>query len=691
MLSINQVFDEEFYLEFNPEAAEAVEQGEFLTGLDHFLAVGVDGGLQFSPFIDVNYYQRVSNPDLSDLSPRQAFEHLLNEGIEDGRLFSPFVDLNFYKEANPELSDLSNSEALIHLKDIGLEAGLKFYDFVDLEEYRSFNSELSTQSLSDAFVNLATQFAPDDEGRIRYISHAARTSFIDEVDIVTPEMLEGGMDTTITYSKAENTVRMDVEFTGLPYRIDLTRPEDVSTPYNQFPVEILDARWQLWILTNIGSVESNFWYDGQTGDLIGNEFDLFESIPEDNSGLDVNNDGVEDLAVSIPVTQAVSTPIFEGNPDGTASVTFEFDYDQMLDEQGKGGVYISQVPYNINRPDELGLYQTDGGLPVSEAPTWDDALETMRSPFGFSIGHSLEPEVKPDYLASRSSLMIGFTNFYPNLIPDGVIFEPNRGSHRFVEPDDLLTHVNEPSPARLAALEAETEEIFGTANDDVFNAGDINGEFDGNHDSVFAGPGDDLIDATQAVIPGFPSLAGNNSLYGGEGNDTIAGGFQKDRIFGDDGDDVLRGDGNSRLPGGTVGGDDTIEGGNGDDRIGGKAGNDLLLGGEGDDRIWGDDGDDIINGGSGNDTLTGDDFSGGEGADTFVLNIAEGIDTIVDFEVGIDRLDLSGTDATSIDDLVLTQEGANTQISFAGFDLATLQNIEVSDLAIASENHFVFA
>lgn len=76
-------------------------------------------------------------------------------------------------------------------------------------------------------------------------------------------------------------------------------------------------------------------------------------------------------------------------------------------------------------------------------------------------------------------------------------------------------------------------------------------------------------------------------------------------------------------------------GGNGDDRLAGAGGN---------DRLYGDNGADHLSGGSGNDVLAGgrgDDFlTGGAGADTFVLDKSGGSDTVSDFEVGVDRLQL---------------------------------------------------
>jgi 3-phytase/alkaline phosphatase D len=135
---------------------------------------------------------------------------------------------------------------------------------------------------------------------------------------------------------------------------------------------------------------------------------------------------------------------------------------------------------------------------------------------------------------------------------------------------------------------------------------------------------------------------GDDVLTGSTDNDIIAGLLGNDNISGSDGDDTLRGDLDSRDPQiGIAGGNDTIDGGNGNDSIGGKSGDDELFGGDGDDSLWGDDGDDIFRGGLGDDTLTGDDFSGGSGSDTFILAMGEGIDTIVDFELGIDSIGLA--------------------------------------------------
>ena len=95
------------------------------------------------------------------------------------------------------------------------------------------------------------------------------------------------------------------------------------------------------------------------------------------------------------------------------------------------------------------------------------------------------------------------------------------------------------------------------------------------------------------------------SLFGGGGDDTLAGGSADDALFGGDGDDVLTGNaGDDRLYG--ADGDDTLAGGAGDDSLRAGLGADSLAGGGGDDRLLpgatSDEGD-TVTGGAGGDVL----------------------------------------------------------------------------------------
>ncbi|MGP3699568.1 beta strand repeat-containing protein [Rhodobacter sp. NSM] len=140
--------------------------------------------------------------------------------------------------------------------------------------------------------------------------------------------------------------------------------------------------------------------------------------------------------------------------------------------------------------------------------------------------------------------------------------------------------------------------------------------------------------------------AGNDTLFGYGGHDTLRGGEGDDYLRGDAGDDLLMGDaGDDRIRGGA--GDDRVRGGEGNDYLLGNAGNDLLIGGAGNDQIGGGDGNDLLMGGDGNDLLFGalgnDTFVGGAGEDVFLFNTApasDNVETIIDFEYGIDRIAL---------------------------------------------------
>lgn len=127
----------------------------------------------------------------------------------------------------------------------------------------------------------------------------------------------------------------------------------------------------------------------------------------------------------------------------------------------------------------------------------------------------------------------------------------------------------------------------------------------------------------------------SNLIYGLDGNDTLRGGDQADRLSGDGGDDLIYG----------------------------HSGNDVLQGGEGDDTLKSGAGDDTLFGGAGNDML-----DGGEGDDHYLIGEADGFDTIMQY-------DGSGNDTLSFgagiahDQLWFSRQGADLDISVVGRDI----------------------
>jgi len=201
------------------------------------------------------------------------------------------------------------------------------------------------------------------------------------------------------------------------------------------------------------------------------------------------------------------------------------------------------------------------------------------------------------------------------------------------------------------------------------------------------------------------TLTGIAAIDGGAGNDTITGSVGADTIIGGAGNDELNGgDGNDVFLFGAGAGTDRIDGGIGFDTIRANAANAALTWGSfsnveaisGDNfanvrivgtstadridltgitltnitRVEGGNGNDTITGSAGADTILGgagaDLLRGGAGADVFDYDLVSDsrltlVDTIAEFERGLDRIDLSTIDANS-------QSAGDQAFAFIGTD-----------------------
>ncbi|WP_369815973.1 calcium-binding protein, partial [Anabaena sp. CA = ATCC 33047] len=158
---------------------------------------------------------------------------------------------------------------------------------------------------------------------------------------------------------------------------------------------------------------------------------------------------------------------------------------------------------------------------------------------------------------------------------------------------------------------------------------------------------------------------GNDTLYGGADNDRLDGGAGDDSLFGGVGNDIYEVDsGDDTIVELADEGIDTVisvvdwtlgdhlenltlvrnaefgEGNELDNHIFGNNQNNELRGLDGDDFLSGGVGDDTLTGGVGDDTLVG-----GRGADTFdLIGVLGGVDTINDFRVGEDIIQVSASE-----------------------------------------------
>ena len=218
---------------------------------------------------------------------------------------------------------------------------------------------------------------------------------------------------------------------------------------------------------------------------------------------------------------------------------------------------------------------------------------------------------------------------------------------------------------------------------------------DGN-DNLLGSIADDEIDGG----------LGNDSIWGGAGVDTMLGGQGNDRFFVEHVDDVViefANEGSDDLITTSVSytlpdhvediGTDSYEAVDltGNALANWMTGNDAaneLHGQDGADRLQGLEDSDVLVGGLGNDILEGGVNDGA--VDTFVFMHGDGIDTILDFEIGVDRIDLSGT-GLSFADIALVDTGSTIQVRYDLVDFSDIIVINGADSDSLSEDHFIFA
>ncbi|BAY24937.1 multicopper oxidase type 2 [Calothrix sp. NIES-2100] len=312
---------------------------------------------------------------------------------------------------------------------------------------------------------------------------------------------------------------------------------------------------------------------------------------------------------------------------------------------------VDQVPDGHK---QLKVYTYLGGGHGHQMDSGGDHMESNDAP-----EMRLEKEFTPD---GNIKELAGTFADIPDHRGEPVLFARQQdGNYDLIH----LKDKNEPEFLSVAATPppppSPAQPIFGNAGNDIFDAADPQGKFDGDHQVVFAGKGEDIVDATVGV--------GKNRIFGGRDGDELFA-STGDRLFGGEGDDILDaslGGGKNRLYGGD---------GNDDFYLGS---NDYLFGGDGNDRFF------VVTGGN-------NKITGGKGIDQFWIadgDIPNAANIITDFGFGEDKIGIAGIGASSVNDLSFTQEGNDALISFDNQKLAILRGIQAN--ALNTNNNFVFA
>ncbi|MEM1172361.1 MAG: SGNH/GDSL hydrolase family protein [Cyanobacteria bacterium P01_H01_bin.35] len=106
-LTINQLFDEQFYLETNPGVAEAVANGTISDGLFHFIRFGQFEQRDPSAIFNTNFYL-AANPGVATVVEQNILtptEHFINFGQFEPRDPSALLNTSFYLDRYPGVAE----------------------------------------------------------------------------------------------------------------------------------------------------------------------------------------------------------------------------------------------------------------------------------------------------------------------------------------------------------------------------------------------------------------------------------------------------------------------------------------------------------------------------------------------------------------------------------------------------------
>jgi len=382
-------------------------------------------------------------------------------------------------------------------------------------------------------------------------------------------------------------------------------------------------------------------------------------IPFDNSSVtelvtfadaDLNNNNVNDVTEALRLLRAGGSTNFAAplqqainffNNQGSGQNLVFFLSDGMVN---RGGVFTDEVatlidPNGINAT--IRAIGVGSGSSLPDLDLVDDGIANM------SATQVLSPE---ELNASLLGTAVNPADIdRVEILVDGVVVETIGASSLTSTPlglrfDATLTGLSptdgETIVARViandsAATTASTSQFLGPLpsggqfGDDTIFGGQGNDEIIGNggndvlsggrdRDTIFGNAGNDAIDGgldEDSLVGGDGNdtifgLAGIDIINGSAGNDDISGGSEGDSLIGSLGNDTVTGDI----------GNDTIDGGSGNDVLNGSFDDDLIIGNAGDDTLNGEGQNDELAGGAGNDAVNGgngfDTLTGGAGNDT---------------------------------------------------------------------------
>lgn len=147
MLTLEDLFNEDFYLAQNIDVATAVEAGEFSSGLEHFIEFGQFESRQPNPLFDPSYYRSGNTGVAAAIEQGETTEifHFILFGQQAGFNPNPLFDTEFYLSQNPLVSEAvlqGELTAFEHFFKFGQFEGLNPSNLFDTQVYSELNPDI---------------------------------------------------------------------------------------------------------------------------------------------------------------------------------------------------------------------------------------------------------------------------------------------------------------------------------------------------------------------------------------------------------------------------------------------------------------------------------------------------------------------------------------------------------------------
>jgi len=153
------LYNESFYLANNNDVRNAVTSGAVSSGLVHFLTSGHREGRDPSAFFDQSDYL-LNNPDVDSAVDSgalvSAFQHYVIAGVDENRLPAlSLFDAQYYLDTNPQLvqAGVTQADAFDHFQQFGQFEGRRGSAAYRESSYLSLNNDVSNAVTAGALPN----------------------------------------------------------------------------------------------------------------------------------------------------------------------------------------------------------------------------------------------------------------------------------------------------------------------------------------------------------------------------------------------------------------------------------------------------------------------------------------------------------------------------------------------------------